>query len=278
MTGGRESWSLAPVFIDGPAGRLFAVHYRPPNATDTGADLIYVPPFAEEMNCSRRMAALQARSFAAAGIGVVVLDLFGTGDSAGEFVDARWGVWRDDLSAAASWLESRGRRTLGLWGLRLGGLLAAEVASRHPTQFRRLLLWQPVTEGKAMLTQFLRIRVAAGLSGEGRESTEGLRAELSGGRSAEIAGYDLAPELAAAIDAARLDAFDLAGVERVDWLDVTAEAGAALPPGRQRFVDRWRDGGVAISARSVAGEPFWTIQETTLAPELLAATLPSFAT
>src|SRR3546814_1526626 len=60
-----------------------------------------------EMNRSRRMAALQARALAALGIDVLLLDLFGTGDSAGDFRDARWEIWREDAMAAVAWLGAR---------------------------------------------------------------------------------------------------------------------------------------------------------------------------
>src|SRR3546814_18352731 len=113
------------------------------------------------MNRSRRMAALQARALAALGIDVLLLDLFGTGDSAGDFRDARWEIWREDAMAAVAWLGARCGGRVGLWGLRLGTLLAAEVAAEM--QAPRLLLWQPVLSGERHLTQFLRLRVAAGL-------------------------------------------------------------------------------------------------------------------
>jgi hypothetical protein len=60
---------MEPLFLDGSAGRLFAP-YQAAAAHPRGS-VIYVPPFAEEMNRSRRMAALQARAFAAMGFGVL---------------------------------------------------------------------------------------------------------------------------------------------------------------------------------------------------------------
>lgn len=235
--------------------------------------MIYVPPFAEEMNRSRRMAALQARAFAAIGIATLVLDLFGTGDSGGDFRDARVGLWLGDIIAAADWLEAQGHRVDGLWGLRLGALLAATASASAPARFRRLLLWQPVTDGKAMLTQFLRVRVAAAMTEGGpAEKTEELRAQLAAGTAVEVAGYELAPELAAALDGLRLDHVELGPGTRVDWLEVGDEASDQVLPAAMRVVDAWRKRGIAVSARTIAGEPFWTLQETTLAPALLAAT------
>ena len=75
-------------FLDMEPGQRFCL-FHPPAGTCRGAAL-YVPPFGEEMNKSRRMAALQARALAAAGFGVLQLDLYGCGDSSGEFAEARW--------------------------------------------------------------------------------------------------------------------------------------------------------------------------------------------
>lgn len=262
-----------PVVIESGSGRLIGVHY--PGITGSGprCAALYVPPFAEEMNRSRRMAALQARAFAAKGIDTLVLDLFGTGDSAGDFREARLPLWLDDVVAAAAWLESRGSASVCLWGLRLGALLAAIVAAQNPRRFKQLLLWQPVLDGKLMLTQFLRIRVAAAMAeGGASEKTEDLRAQLAEGKSVEIAGYELSPELGQALDGMRMDQIVLASGTQVDWLEVAAEAGDRVAPASQRVVDGWRKAGVKVTAATVAGDPFWTLQETTLAPELLAAT------
>ena len=77
-----------PLFIDRPGGDLFALYHPPRRAPQGG--VVYIPPFAEEMNRSRRMAALQARALAESGWGVLTIDPYGCGDSAGDFADARW--------------------------------------------------------------------------------------------------------------------------------------------------------------------------------------------
>lgn len=48
----------------------------------TRGSIVYIHPFAEEMNKSRRMAALQARALTLAGFAVLQLDLIGCGDEA----------------------------------------------------------------------------------------------------------------------------------------------------------------------------------------------------
>ena len=85
---------MNPFFLVGGQGTLFAIYYPPAAGVPRRDGVLYVPPFAEEMNKSRRLVALQARRLAAAGFGVLVPDLYGTGDSAGDFAEARWSIWR----------------------------------------------------------------------------------------------------------------------------------------------------------------------------------------
>ena len=72
-----------PFFLRFTAGNRFCLLH----ATDRRAvgAVLYVHPLAEEMNKSRRMAALQARALAASGWVVLQVDLFGCGDSDGDF-------------------------------------------------------------------------------------------------------------------------------------------------------------------------------------------------
>jgi hypothetical protein len=58
----------------------------------------------------------------------------------------------------------------------------------------------------------------------------------------------------------------------VDWLEVGDESGDAVLPAGQRVVEGWRRSERAISTATVRGDPFWTLQETTLVPALLSAT------
>lgn len=261
-----------PEFIAGPSGPLFAVYYASREGLPLQDTVLYVPPFAEEMNRSRRMAALQARALASSGIGTLVLDLFGTGDSAGDFRDARLSRWIGDIIAAADWLEARTGKAPRLWGLRLGALIALAVAARRPEQFKRLLLWQPVINGKVMLTQFLRVRVAASMAnGSAGEKVEHLRAQLAAGQSIEVAGYELSAELAQEIDSLRIDELVFARDARIDWIELAADGFDGLPPGSQRAVEQWRQLGISTSAIVIAGDPFWALQEVTTVPRLLAA-------
>lgn len=264
---------LEPTMISGRSGPLFAVHYAPVLA-QSGRATIYLPPFAEELNRSRKMASLQARSLAAAGIGALVLDPYGCGDSAGDFRDARWDGWRDDVARAIQWLQQRGYEDITLLGLRLGALLALQAAADRRDDVRRVILWQPVLRGDQFVTQFLRLRLAADLSANaaGGEGTAALRREIADTGAIEIAGYELDRALAEAIDALRLTELGLACAAPIDWIDVVSTADQGMTPAQEAVLKRWQDAGKAVRRHQAVGVPFWSLQETAVAPDLVAAT------
>ena len=122
MTAGSDRARAKAFFLprtgEPASGQLFCL-YHPPQGDCRGA-VLYVPPFAEEMNRARRIAAQQARALAALGYGVLQPDLGGTGDSSGDFGEARWDSWKDDLAACCAWLGERIAQPPVLWCLRLG--------------------------------------------------------------------------------------------------------------------------------------------------------------
>ena len=90
--------NLQASFIQGVAGKLFCIRSIPAPAKAKNHSILLVPPFAEEMNCCRRFFAMVRRSLCHKGFTVVQPDLYGTGDSEGEFSEATWSIWLDDLS------------------------------------------------------------------------------------------------------------------------------------------------------------------------------------
>ncbi len=267
---------IDPFFVGEPGRRRFCLHFRPDAGARAPLGLVFVPPFAEEMNKCRRMVSLQARRLAAAGYPVLVPDLSGCGDSEGDFGEARWEAWLADVSEAVGWLRERGADGIWLWGVRLGACLAAEVARDPAAGIEGLLLWQPVVSGRTHLTQFLRIRLAADLAGQGRETTKDLRARLARGESVEVAGYDLSPALASAIDGVRLaDAAPPPGTP-VRWFEVVGAPEQGVSPASARVVQRWEESGAGVTVVTVPGEPFWATQEITECPALIEATTDAF--
>lgn len=261
--------SALPFFLPASPGARFCLYHAPRGVARHA--VVFVHAFAEEMNKSRRMVALQARALSLLGVAVLTIDLYGCGDSDGDFGDARWDIWKDDLAAAVRWLKSEVDAPVSLWGQRLGALLALDFAGDSGERFDRFVLWQPVASGETFMTQFLRLKVAAEMLAGGQTGTSKLRARLAGGEPLEVAGYSLAPELVAAIDRQKLAPLARPG-NRIHWLEVVSEAGRELTPVAARIVEAWRAVGAEVDVACVPGESFWTTQEITECPALVAAT------
>lgn len=264
-----------PFFLPAQPGQRFCLFHQPAPDQPVRGAVLHVHPFAEEMNQTRRMAALQARAFAAQGYGVLQIDLYGCGDSSGDFRDARWSIWKQDLTLACDWLAQHMSGPISLWGLRLGALLALNFSQDAAMPFERLILWQPVTNGKSHLNQFLRLRIASAMLADDASATSGiasssatLRAQLAAGTSVEVGGYEIAPELAAAIDLQDIAAC----MPRcpAHWFELTTAG--MLAPAVERQVQRWRDAGVQLQLHQVGGVPFWASSEIAECPAMLAAT------
>ncbi|MCK9262098.1 MAG: hydrolase 2, exosortase A system-associated [Azoarcus sp.] len=245
-----------------------------PTTAPKGA-ILFVHPFAEELNKSRRMVALAARAFAGQGWTVLQVDCFGCGDSAGDFSDACWQDWIQDLELGWRWLLEDAKRHSSLslpavlWTLRGGSLLAADWLNQG-TEHPPLLMWQPVASGKLQLTQFLRLKAANEMLAEtdARQAMASIRAKLQQGQDVEIAGYGLSAALAAGMDAAslRLPAEYPAAVAMLELGSADrTEPSAAVA----NLVAKWTDAGIKATAAVVAGPGFWQTQEIETAPLLI---------
>jgi len=254
-------------------GYRFCIWRAPKGEPEIRGLIVHVPAFAEEMNKARRMTAMAARDFAAQGFGVLEIDLLGCGDSSGEFGDATWDAWLGDVVAAVACARSRGEGPLWLWGLRAGALLcSAALPSLGRTV--SLLLWQPVASGSQYLTQFLRLKLAADMltDSSDRGGVKALREALRQELSQEVAGYQLSPKLALALDHAEFAVGeDHAG--RVVWLEISALQPASLSPVARARIAALQAHGVDVAARALHGPSFWQTVEIEDCPELIEASV-----
>lgn len=262
---------LTPYFLPVGDGFRFCIFHEAQTHQAKGA-VLYLHPFAEEMNKSRRMVAMQARALAQAGYDVLQIDLLGCGDSSGNFGDTTWAAWRHDVLAAYHDLRMRSQAPLTLWGLRSGCLLAASAAVDLP-EIANFIFWQPVISGKQHWQQFMRLKMAGELSsGQSIGVTEHLKQSLAAGQPVEIAGYTVAPGLAHGLESA-----DLSLLERtsgsVILLELSNRPDAELTPVAQKRIQEWRATGIKVEAVVVSGPAFWQTSEIEEVPELLTATL-----
>lgn len=244
--------------------------------------IVYVHPFGEEMNKSRRMAALQSRALSRSGFAVLQVDLHGCGDSSDDFGDATWSNWIEDVTDASHWLFRRTKADfqdhppvpLWFWGLRAGCLLAVQAAQalREPCNF---LFWAPSPGGKPLLQQFLRLKAASELaSGNAKGVLENLRARLASGHTVEIAGYKMTPSVASGLEQAQLLPPDVGSSNgRVEWFELSNRPDADFTPVAAKCIADWQQADYTVRPHLVKGPPFWQTTEIEDAPDLIELTV-----
>lgn len=262
---------MIPFFLPVGDGFRFCIFHEAQIHPAKGG-VLYVPPFAEEMNKSRRMAARQARGLAAAGYCVLQMDLLGCGDSSGVFQDATWDLWLNDLLHACEHLKSRCDAPITMWGLRAGCLLAAQAAAELPKSVN-FIFWQPVLSGKQHWQQFMRLKMASELvSGSKKGGADEIRQSLAAGHPVDIAGYSIAPGLVQGLESTELLP-PARKCSQVAWIELSSQSDATLSPVAQKRVQVWEEAGFRVHATVATGPAFWQTTEIEDAPELLLKTL-----
>lgn len=243
--------------------------------------VLHLPAFADEMNKSRKLVADQTRELVSKGYGVLIPDYSATGDSEGEFEAADWGQWKAEALAILNWIVESGANSVGLWGVRLGALMALEVYAQlgqvdviRQRVINRLVLWQPVLDGKQFMTQFLRIRVAASaIASDGdssqKDTVASLRERLAQGESLEVGGYCLNPGLVSSIDSLSSKTLPPPAGASVQVFEVSSVADSPVMPVTARVAQMWRDQSCSVEVKKVQGEPFWAAQELVEAQQLI---------
>lgn len=261
---------LQAFFLPTSSGQCFCL-FHPPQSDELRGCVLYLHPFSEEINCTRRVVAQQARALAQAGYGVLQMDLSGCGDSEGLFSDATWEAWLQDAHHAHRWLREHAGGPLWLWGMRAGALLATALANElnEPCHF---LLWQPAINGQQQLQQFLRLHTAGQWLGTGKGNGPTPAHLLDNGQPVDVAGYTLSPALARGLAAAGLQPPRRTPGQLV-WLELAAQAEPVLSPASEKQLAVWRAAGWAVSAQALTGPLFWQTVATEDVPALVQATL-----
>ena len=269
----RPKFNTRAEFVPGTRGDVFVMSYEP--CSSVSRNVYFVPPFAEEMNKSRRMVALQSRLFAAHGARVIVHDPFGTGDSYGEFADARLQTWRNDILAHLEDIRSQNSAPIWIWGMRMGALIALDAIRRSNVLISGVVLWNPCPNGLQYMNQFLRLRLMSTLVSKNadRETLADLRDIVASGKSIEVAGYQLSAELIAAIDQLELDKLLHSHTPVIHWMEVSNTVEGSLSPAIRKSIESASKVGSTILVNRVAGPAFWSTPEVSHAPDLLEATM-----
>lgn len=217
------------------AGHALLTSRVPDKVADT---LLIVPPFAEEMNRCRRLLTGTAIALAKHNIATHIVDVPGTGDSPVPFADARWEDWVSALIDVAAHMAC----DLRVLGVRLGAVLAVEALSGQWP----VLAIHPV-DGRSQRRQLLRARLLAGTENAEATTMAALENIWASGSALNLAGYDINPELARALDQAlipdplpsHVSCRDLVVEGMAPWAQVEPEAPAAYVAAIVEIVLNW---------------------------------------
>ncbi|MBL4584189.1 MAG: hydrolase 2, exosortase A system-associated [Pseudomonadales bacterium] len=281
---------FTPFFLpcnNNPGDSLFCVYYPAvqPARTDVAQQnisnkkaVVFIPPFAEEMNKSRHLISSQARSLADAGVSSLIVDLYGTGDSSADFSEARWRIWVDDVRQSIEWLQNKEYSEISCICLRLGGLLALDVAASTAIPIEKIVWWQPVLNGEMHLRQFLRLRSAQGMISSNHSTTENtqeLYDRMVAGELLEIGGYDLHPDMGGTMIEKQANSF-VASPScmnlKFDIIELVSSEGKQSSLPSVNLVRQLQAAGHKAKSHAVIGEHFWNAREIHLNQALIQTT------
>ena len=148
---------MLPILFGPREGRLFGVFHGAVGAA-RGEGIVLCQPMGHEYIRAHRTFRQLAVQLADAGFPVMRFDYFGCGDSTGNGADGTLPRWVADVHAAIDELrDTAGVNTVSLVGLRLGASIALLAAASRP-EVRRIVLWDPVLDGRAYLAQLRRLQ------------------------------------------------------------------------------------------------------------------------
>jgi pimeloyl-ACP methyl ester carboxylesterase len=139
-------------FFGHPESPLFGVYHPPRGGDAISRAVVICPPTGQEFIRCHWTLRMMATQLARKGIHTFRFDYHGVGDSAGRAEQVpSIEAWTRNVEQAIEQLRKlSGVKNVMLIGLRLGGLLAAKVATRRK-DVNSVVLWEPVINGRDYL-------------------------------------------------------------------------------------------------------------------------------
>ncbi len=215
MAGG----SPIPLRFGPPERQLFGIFHPPTGETARAESVVVCNPFGQEAIRAHRLLRIVGERLARAGFPVLRFDFFGTGDSGGADDSGTLALWSEDVLRADLEVRRLSAHPRCAWfGLRLGATVAAVASSRARMAPSRILMWDPILDGKAYLEELFRAQrehlSAAGLTGA---------CDFQGGGATEVLGFPIPAALRREIEA--IDGASLIESSRAQRLAVIASEG-----------------------------------------------------
>jgi len=140
-------------FYFGPSSTYLFGAYHPPKLSNRREGIVLCSPFGQENMRAHRSLRRLAINLSNLGYSVLRFDYRGTGDSAGTLAGVTAEDWQQDIRIAVQELiDIAAVPKVSLLGLRIGALLAAQVAANHQN-ISRLVMWDPVVSGQAYIDE-----------------------------------------------------------------------------------------------------------------------------
>lgn len=140
-------------FYFGPSETYLFGVYHPRQNGNRNEGIVLCNPFGQEYMRAHRSLRRLAINLSAQGYSVLRFDYRGTGDSAGTMDSVSAFDWQEDIRHAVQELmDIAAVSKVALIGLRLGALLAADVAANNP-KISRLVMWDPAISGDSYIKE-----------------------------------------------------------------------------------------------------------------------------
>lgn len=258
-------------FINGHCGNLFLKALK----TNGQHAIIFLPPFAEEINKTRHLLSNAMHQLSAAGISCFMLDNYGTGDSEGDLDIATVAIWRKDLQQLLQQLQQQGFSKASFIAIRFGALQLFDLlnSSLMPLKLVQIVLWQPFFEVTKFWQQFSRIKIAEAMARGERLSQKELEQQLHNGNTIEIAGYPISPAFYQSLLQMQTQLPTELNTLPLSWFETSQLDNIALPVQKMRVTLQQ---GSKLCFKQLKADPYWQTNELASADELIKLTVQQF--
>jgi amino acid adenylation domain-containing protein len=249
---------LIPIRFGSPGREMLGLYHPPTGELDRRECCLLCNPFGQEAIRAHVVFRILAEHLARSGFHVLRFDYFGTGDSAGEDDQGNLDLWTDNILRADDEIVRRSSSPRSSWiGLRLGATLAALASRGAARKPRRLVLWDPIIDGPAYLTEIRNAHISAQKVGfELRWATDSaLRARVTSQATTEALGYPLPAELQRQLAGLALASFQSLRTDRVTLFSAGVEGELA------RLQQQLADSGTDVRRQRAGLDVTWTVND-----------------
>lgn len=261
--------------------QIFIAHYAPVEQSASVGDpqtVIFVPPFAEEMNRSKRMYVLCARLLADAGIHSLCFDFAGTGDSSGGWGDFDYSDWKNNLIDVCR-LAKNLTSNISLVTLRDSALISLNLIKQADIQIDKCILWDPIDSGEVLIRQLVRMKIASAMAGDLKKiTTKEVLESVEQSGFLEVGGYHVSSDLIDQIKSEKMsDSLEaVLTLTELHWMTTGKSASNNAMPiclSKLNLTDVMLK---QLTMHAVNDVKFWMQQEVTISPLLLRETKQVF--